>query len=105
MCHQLQELFAKLTRHSDVTGFSVRHCETYDVLGWFAPVKIKVKILQVVWESKVDWDEEVPEHICAGWPLWRSQLKSLLQVHIPWCYFSKDVEVVVIQLRGFSDAS
>lgn len=51
---------------------------TYDVLGWFAPVIIKAKILlQSVWESKVDWDEEVPEPIIEEWSLWRSQLKSL----------------------------
>ena len=34
--------------------------KTYDVLGWFAPVIIKAKILlQKVWESGVDWDEDV----------------------------------------------
>ena len=34
---------------------------TYDVLGWFAPAIVKVKILlQKVWEAKVDWDDRVP---------------------------------------------
>ena len=80
--------------------------KTYDVLGWFAPVIIKAKILlQSVWESKVDWDEEVPEHIFEEWSRWRSQLKSLTQVHIPRCYFPKEAEIVSIQLHGFSDAS
>ncbi len=38
--------------------------KTYDVLGWFAPVIIKAKImLQKTWESRVDWDELVPEEI------------------------------------------
>ena len=32
--------------------------KTFDVLGWFAPVTIVVKILlQRVWEEKVDWDD------------------------------------------------
>ena len=34
---------------------------TYDVLGWFAPVIIKVKILSLGIQS--DWNEEVPESI------------------------------------------
>ena len=35
--------------------------KTNNVLGWFAPVIIKeIIILQSVWESKVEWDEEVP---------------------------------------------
>ena len=80
--------------------------KTYDVLGWFAPVIIKAKILlQKVWESRVDWDEDVPEPVADEWSLWSSQLKSLSQVHIPRCYFPKEVEIVSIQLHGFSDAS
>ena len=80
--------------------------KTYDVLGWFAPTIIKAKILlQRVWESKVNWDDPVPQPIADEWMLWRSQLKSLSQRHIPRCYFPKDVEVVSTQLHGFSDAS
>ena len=80
--------------------------KTYDVLGWFAPVIIKAKILlQRVWESKVDWDDPVPDPIVEEWSLWRSQLSSLSKVHIPRCYFPKDVELVSTQLHGFSDAS
>ena len=52
--------------------------KTYDVLGWYAPTRIKVKILlQRVWESKIDWDDPVPQPIAEEWLLWRSQLKSL----------------------------
>ena len=41
---------------------------TYDVLGWFAPIIIMLKIqLQRLWESKVDWDEPVPETIRNIW--------------------------------------
>ena len=48
--------------------------KTYDVLGWFAPVIVKAKILlQTVWEAKVDWDEEVLGPIIEEWSLWRSQ--------------------------------
>ena len=37
---------------------------TFDVLGWFSPAIIKVKILlQQLWELKVDWDERIPPSI------------------------------------------
>jgi len=58
-----------------------------------------------VWETGVDWDEEVPESVADEWSLWSSQLKSLSQVHIPRCYFPKEVEIVSMQLHGYSDAS
>ena len=41
---------------------------TFDVLGWFAPTIISMKILlQRLWESKVGWDDPVPEQICDIW--------------------------------------
>lgn len=73
--------------------------KTYDVLGWLAPAIIKVKILlQRLWESRVDWDEPVPEDIKNVWSKWRLQLKSLSRVHIPRYYFPKDVQVTTLQV-------
>ena len=38
--------------------------KTFDVLGWFSPTTIKVKILlQRLWEQKVGWDDLVPDPI------------------------------------------
>ena len=38
--------------------------KTFDVLGWFSPCMIKMKILfQQLWEMKVDWDDTVPDTI------------------------------------------
>ncbi len=37
---------------------------TFDILGWFAPATILMKILfQHLWEIKLEWDEEVPSNI------------------------------------------
>ncbi len=74
--------------------------KTYDVLGLFAPAIVKVKILlQRVWEAKVDWDDLVPQPILEEWLLWRAQLSSLSQKHIPRCYFPKEVQVVSTQTQ------
>lgn len=35
--------------------------KVFDVLGFFSPATIKMKILlQHLWEMKIDWDEAVP---------------------------------------------
>ncbi len=46
--------------------------KTFDILGWFSPTIIKVKILfQRLWELKIDWDEPVPTEIQLAWSQWR----------------------------------
>ena len=80
--------------------------KTFDVLGWFSPSTIKVKILlQRLWEMKVDWDDPVPQMILDAWSQWRSELALLSTKHIPRCYFPKEIRVDTVELHGFSDAS
>ena len=80
--------------------------KVFDVLGWFAPSTIKVKILlQRVWELGIEWDEPVPETILSVWKVWRLQLSLLKQVSISRCYFPKDAAIVSYQVHGFCDAS
>ena len=73
----------------------------FDILGWFSPVVILVKILlQRFWERKIDWDDPAPLDIQDVWQRWRFELPDLLKKPISRCYHPKDV-----QLHGFSDAS
>ena len=52
--------------------------KVYDVLGWFSPVTVKMKILlQRLWETKLDWDNPIPENIHQVWSQWRSELPLL----------------------------
>ena len=80
--------------------------KTFDILGWFSPAMVKVKILlQQLWELKVDWDDTVPPQIHDNWLQWRAELHLLSQKLIPRYYFSKMVDVASLQLHGFCDAS
>ena len=80
--------------------------KTFDILGWFSPAVIKVKILlQRLWEQKIDWDDQVPTRIYEVWFQWRSELHLLMNKHIPRCYFDKGSQIATLQLHGFSDAS
>ena len=78
----------------------------FDVLGWLAPVIIKVKILlQRIWEIKLDWDEQVPTSILSVWTRWKAEIPLLSDLSIPRYYFPKDSRIHSLQLHGFSDAS
>ena len=80
--------------------------KTFDILGWFSPSTIKVKmLLQQLWELKVDWDDPVPTQINDAWAQWRSELPLLASKHIPRCYFKKESNITSVELHGFSDAS
>ena len=80
--------------------------KTYDVLGWFSPTTIKVKILfQRLWELNVGWEDPVPTDICEEWLKWRTELKLLSDKLISRYYFPKDTSLGTLQFHGFSVAS
>ena len=80
--------------------------KVFDVLGWFSPATINMKILlQRVWELRIDWNDPVPREIKDIWIQWRSELQALSNKDIPRCYFPKEFKVNTIQIHGFSDAS
>lgn len=80
--------------------------KTYDVLGWFAPSTVSMKILlQRAKERKIEWDNAVPSDIQETWEQWRSDLDTLTNVHIPRIYYSKLTKAASIQIYSFSDAS
>ena len=79
---------------------------TYDVLGWFVPAIIMVKLLlQRLWEEKVQSDDPVPTGILQVWSQWRRELPILSHHHVPRCYYPKDMTITSTQLHSFSDAS
>ena len=79
--------------------------KVFDVLGWFSPATINMKILlQRVWELRIDWDDPVPREIKDIWIQWRSELQALSNKDIPR-YFPKEFKVNTIQIHGFSDTS
>lgn len=94
-----QDKWTKRALSSDIA-------KTFDVLGWFAPVVIKAKILlQRLWEEGLGWDDAVPPALEQAWLEWRQELRLLVDKHIPRCYYPKSVKIGYRQLHGFSDAS
>lgn len=80
--------------------------KTFDALGWFSPIILKMKILlQRLWESKAEWDDDVPELVKDTWHQWRAELPCLCEKHIPRCYSPSNFHPILTQLHGFCDAS
>ena len=80
--------------------------KTFDVLGWFSPCTIKMKILfQQLWEMKVNWDDKVAESVCESWLKWQSELGLLSTKYVSHCYNDNKKFVASTELHGFSDAS
>ncbi len=78
----------------------------FDLLGWFAPALISLKILlQKLWKLGMVWDEPVPDNIRAEWETWRTERHYITQHPIPRCYFDPLKQKISIQLHGFSDTS
>ena len=90
------ELVTKRSLISDVA-------KTFDILGWFAPAIILIKILlQQLWEENIGWDDSVPVHVLEVWERWRKELPVLADHFIPRCYFPSRADFVMKQLHGFS---
>ena len=80
--------------------------KVFDALGLFSPVTVKMKILfQHLWETKLDWDDPVPEDLLGVWSQWRMELPSLSIIHIPRFYSPVGISVSSLQLHGHSNAS
>jgi hypothetical protein len=91
-----------LTKRSMVSDIA----RTFDVLGWFTPSTVCMKILmQSLWETRTEWDEVVPQSIQQTWATWREQLPLLNKFPITRYYFNHSATIDTVKLHGFSDAS
>ena len=86
------EIITKCTLVSDIA-------KIFDVLGWFSPTVIKMKmLLHRLWELKIAWDDLVPTSIQEIWLQWLSELPSLANCHLPRYYFPKSVTINSLQV-------
>ena len=76
----------------------------YDLLGWATPVTIKAKILlQHIWQSKLSWDEPLPNNIGERWTSILNDLIELPKLAVPRPYFKQRQDAC--NMFVFSDAS
>lgn len=63
-------------------------------------------LLQDVWRSGIDWDDQVNDVIFEKWQTWLKVLPHIQCITIPRCYYSRRItETKDVQLHTFVDAS
>ncbi|XP_062714236.1 uncharacterized protein LOC134291009 [Aedes albopictus] len=80
----------------------------FDPVGLLCFFLIHGKILiQELWRSKTDWDQQIPEQLKELWMRWTSRFEQLDEVRVPRCYFPLRAqnEINNLQLHVFVDAS
>ncbi|XP_062535596.1 uncharacterized protein LOC134204818 [Armigeres subalbatus] len=104
----------KVRDQLDILPFSTKRemlrlvMSIYDPLGLLAAIVIHGKILiQDVWRSKTEWDNEIPEEIGERWKDWIIVLKKICELRIPRCYFPgyDPQSFKTLELHVFVDAS
>ncbi|XP_015437833.1 PREDICTED: uncharacterized protein LOC107192979 [Dufourea novaeangliae] len=76
----------------------------FDPLGWIVPVIVTAKILmQQLWQSRCDWDDNAPAAILNHWITYWDQLPRVSELSIPRLVVSGLTHRR--ELHGFSDAS
>ncbi|XP_065911263.1 uncharacterized protein [Dysidea avara] len=81
--------------------------QIFDPLGWMTPVTVKAKILlQEIWQTKLTWDEPLPDTIKDRWTATLVELRELPNLLIPRLYFPHNHPGTQIDnIFVFADAS
>lgn len=78
----------------------------FDPMGFLGHLIVQAKvILQNIWKSGVEWDEELKNKEFEDWKNWWKLAKSIENLRIPRAYRTQIISPVNIQLHIFMDAS
>lgn len=78
----------------------------FDPLGMLAHILIQGRIImQWIWKSGVDWDDELTPRLAELWRSWLNEVTKISEVQLPRCYSSMFSTSDNVQLHIFCDAS
>ena len=85
--------------------FLSRTAKLFDPMGWIGPIVIRAKILiQLLWQEKKGWDDEIDLKNQQIWLKWESELPFIQQLKLPrWTGYNPQAQI--IEVHGFGDAS
>ena len=78
----------------------------FDPLGMLGNYMVRAKILlQDIWRSSLNWDEEISQALFKRWKIWLQGLQQIKDLKIDRCYNVHFKQIINIQLHIFCDAS
>ncbi|XP_055918431.1 uncharacterized protein LOC129950523 [Eupeodes corollae] len=78
----------------------------FDPLGFIAHFVVVGKmLLQKIWKTATDWDDELPDELHNLWKDWLNDLQNISMVQIPRCYSDMFLDAEHVELHCFVDAS
>lgn len=91
-------------RHTTKRSMSSDLAHIFDPLGLIGPVLVSGKImLQRTWQTKLDWDDSLPDEIESKWLSYRNDMLTLDNIMFPRYIFREQDSNV--EIHAFSDAS
>ena len=79
--------------------------QIFDPIGLISPFVVCIKLLlQEIWETGFDWDEELPDDLSEKWIKWCKETEKLCEVTIPR-YCLLDCKNEKVEAHVFCDAS
>lgn len=78
----------------------------FDPFGFLANYMLHAKLMiQALWRTATDWDEQVPEIINKRWRVWCKEIERIQDLQIPRCHSEYLTTTLNLQLHIFGDAS
>ena len=87
-------------------NFLIKIATLFDPIGFLAPFTIRAKmLLQDMWTSGLEWDDELTEPLMNCARAWFSELETLREVKVPRCLQDAARSSGTMSLHTFVDAS
>lgn len=79
----------------------------FDPLGILSPVSVGAKLLmQKLWKERYEWDEPLPDEIKTKWIDIVQEIRNVITVEIPRCYFTDSIDTnITTELHVFTASS
>ena len=91
---------------SSKRGIARTTSSIFDPIGFLIPFILVAKlILQELWRSGCNWDDQVDDAALSCWKRWLDGTKFTAEIKLPRCYNTSTESIQEVQLHVFCDAS
>ncbi|GIY94824.1 reverse transcriptase [Caerostris extrusa] len=107
LCHGADDVESAFNLSSDARPVLSTAAKVFDPVGFLSPFVVRIKrLMQEIWERRLDWDSKLREDLESKWKKWCAEIEVSGEMKIERCYFSNVVgKLDSVEVHIFSDAS